>query len=272
MKSLCTDSKDVVEKKWAEVVCRLYPTYALFWNEFIGVRTKLSANKLLWYRYSYPKSWSTYQKQQYEHNLEELFMAHYTLFCNLAGAHFQHNECIASLKRKNIEEMHFRYWEAFECCYQHMGNARNYFYLFWDKIFAACDNPISKRTNGDVDISKVSKEIEKLFRSKRKLKLYKAIEKEFGRKGQIIIIRNNTVHYARVASWLVARNVGYALPYKLYPNVRWTQKKHPSSGILAHKKIEEHLKNLETIINEAEEIAITYFRNYLQNKKIIIQY
>src|SRR5437879_1360558 len=122
MKNLFTDTKDAVEKKWGKTVHKHYPEYSNFWNEFIGVRDSAKARRLIWYKYEYPKAWDRNKKNRFTQNIEELFMAHYSLFCNLAGAHFQLKNCIKSLNTTNTTDMHFKYWESFECCYQHMGN------------------------------------------------------------------------------------------------------------------------------------------------------
>lgn len=274
MKDLFSDTKDIIERKWARMIDKKFPAYALFWNEFIGVRTKTSSQILLPYKYQFPSTWTSIAKKKYLQDLEELAMAHYSLFCNLAGAHFQIDECVASLGLAEDEERHFHYWESFEVCYQHMGNAINYFYLFWDKIFALTNNPIRRNTNGDLNKTTVSNAIENYFRSQRKYSLHKKLKQEFGRKGQIVIIRNNTVHFARVASWSLSTNgrVFYFLPYKLQSNTRWTKKTKVKKGIMADKKAVKHLSELEVLLNLSEELAIKKLRTYLQTEGISIKY
>lgn len=273
MNDLFSDTKDVVEKKWAKTVCKNFPAYASFWNEFIGIRTKKSSRLLFPNEYKLPKKWTKNEIKEYRHNIEELAMSHYSLFCNLAGAHFQLDECISALDLTQEDEKHFRFWESFEVCYQHMGNAINSFYFFWEKIFALTGTSINIRRESEFK-RLVQDQIELYCKSKRKLLHFKKLKKEFGRKGQISIIRNNIVHFSRLASWSSSVNgkVFYFLPYKLQSNVRWKRSKQIYCGIMAHKKAQKHLYELEDILNIFEELAIDRLRTYLQTEGITIKY
>ena len=271
MKNLLIDTRDSVEKKWARTVCKHYPEYSYFWNEFIGVRNSLRARRLVWYEYKYPQTWDRNKKSRFTQNIEELFMAHYSLFCNLAGAHFQLKTCLKSLKTTNIADRHFKYWESFECCYQHMGNVINYFYFFWEKLFSLTGKNIPRQRNGDLSKSAVDRELSLLFISKKKISLYKSSKTYFGRKGQIATIRNNIVHYARLSTSSIG-DKGYLLPNKISSNIRWSKAGPFRKGFLAHKKAEMHLIELETIINKLQIYAKEKLREHLVAERILIKY
>lgn len=271
MKDILTDTQDIVERIWGKKIYIHFPAYKTFWDKFIGVRTISPSKTLLPYKYNLTNLRNISDKVKFKNNLEELCMAHYSLFCNLAGAHFQLEEFNRVLAYKNKKLIHFQYCETFENCYQHMGNAINFFFLFWEKIFLLTNVYVLRNSNGDLNKNNVSNQIELLFRRKRKFKIVKQIIKHFGRKGEIEIIRNNTVHYARVA-FIPAGEFGYALPYRFKPNQRWSQMKRRKTGILVQIKARNNLLLLEKILNSSELIAIDYLHSYLLNNNIEIQY
>jgi len=270
MLNLFTDTKDIIEEKWAGVICSNFPAYADFWNKFIGVRKIKKSNRLIWYKYSYPPIWRKDQKATFRSHIEELFMAHYSIFCNLAGAHYQLKQCNLSLGL-SFSEKHFRHWEAFESCYQHMGNVVNSVHLFWEKIFIIEGKLTQRQKNQNLNKNKIKPLWKNLLRDERKLYLYRKMMNMFERKGQILVIRNNIVHYARVFAVYLG-NQGYGLPYRLSRNIRWSQKKIYKTGILAHKKAEKHLTELEILLNDLQKIAIKKFDNYLINEGVSVKY
>ena len=92
----------------------------------------------------------------------------------------------------------------------------------------------------------------------------------FRRKSQIMIIRNNIVHFARLSTVPIG-NLGYLLPIKISENRRWINS-IPKKGIRAQFKAKNDIIKLEKVLNNLEDMAILLFRTYLKNQKISIVY
>ncbi|MGC2359160.1 MAG: hypothetical protein WA691_02495 [Thermoplasmata archaeon] len=65
---------------------------------------------------------------------EEIVRAHYSMFCELAGAHFLLTEAQASYGQVDRGEALFRFVEAFNGFYDHLGTRRNMSYRLWKKL------------------------------------------------------------------------------------------------------------------------------------------
>jgi hypothetical protein len=65
---------------------------------------------------------------------EEICIAHYTLFCQLAGAHHQMKQAVEALQIGE-RERHFLFWEACDNFYQHLQNA---IYMMYHLHWADC--------------------------------------------------------------------------------------------------------------------------------------
>ncbi len=131
MKNFERDSKDCIEQLFKKRILKKFPLYATFWNIFIGNKEKAPLKP---YGLKIPASLKT-RKKDIASTYLEITYSHYTLFCHLAGAHFQLKELKRSLKYKNPWEKHFRHWEHFEVFYIHLGNAMYQVYHLWKLLF-----------------------------------------------------------------------------------------------------------------------------------------
>jgi hypothetical protein len=125
------DSYDVMERTYGNVICSGFPSYAKFWELFIG--RDLSTKTRMWYVFELPPSISARDRQITDEWREEISMAHYSLFCSIAGAYFQMAELNKLLPIIEINNTIFvKHWEAFECFYSRLGIS--YFQVFhlWD--------------------------------------------------------------------------------------------------------------------------------------------
>ena len=106
-----------------------------FWSKFIGV--KVRRGLLLPYGLRIPSRMSGDRPSQgCRAGYEDLSMAHYSLFCHLAGAHFPVQELRAlSLLPIASKTSRFRHWEAFESVYLHLGICFNEFSHLWKSFF-----------------------------------------------------------------------------------------------------------------------------------------
>ena len=63
----------------------------------------------------------------------QIVQAHYSEFCELAGAHFQVAEAELSYSLPRFDNL-FRFLEAFNGFYDHVGTTRNMAYRIWDQF------------------------------------------------------------------------------------------------------------------------------------------
>lgn len=264
------DTQDSIEKLYGEQILKNYPAYGDFWNKYIGTRRTHKSRKLSWYQYNFPTTWTLNQKVNFRKQLQEMFMAHYSLFCNLAGAHYQIERCKRSLEIIGPSK-HFLYWEAFECFYQHLGNVVNYTYMFWEKILKFKDPTLQLRDRyHNLKKKKVEDALQNLLTARRKKGLYTHFANQFTGKGQVLVMRNNIVHYARLYATSLPDNIGYGLPLRITKNSRWSGKLL-KKGNIAHIKAEKHLTLVEVLVNDLENIAIIEFDQYLRNTNVSVR-
>lgn len=167
------DTYDAVEKLYGNVICQQFPNYGKFWELFIG--RNVSTKSPQWYLFRFPSSITSAERKRIMKWREELSMAHYSLFCNLAGAHFQAEELRKSLLECKTQETFFKHWEHFECFYIHIGNCFYQTFHLWDILPKFADQKLAlprfQKQKGLIGISQT----------------------------RFKILRDNMVHYARIA-------------------------------------------------------------------------
>src|SRR3989338_2337327 len=126
------DTYDAVERLYGAKICPYFPNYGKFWELFIG--RDASTNSHRWYPFQFAPSTAASEKKRISKWREELCMAHYSLFCNLAGAHFQSEELKKALAESKTQETFFKHWEHFECFYIRIGNCFYQMQHLWDII------------------------------------------------------------------------------------------------------------------------------------------
>lgn len=253
MKNFKRDSKDCIEQLFKKDILKKFPLYATFWNKFIGNKEKAPLKP---YGLKIPISLRA-RKNDILNAYLEITYAHYTLFCRLAGAHFQLKELRRSLKYKNSWKKHFRHWEHFEVFYMHLGSAMYQVYHLWKLLF------LLKRNNGGP-----KKLLEDFLISKREKHLFNEIE---AIDNEIIILRDNITHYSRVIHLPLADG-GYAIPLKNKRNASWKKQARAKLFYETRMKCQNDLGNFEEIINKLHQILMDEMDAYFVSNRIKINY
>ncbi|MDI6903002.1 MAG: hypothetical protein QMC77_04625 [Methanocellales archaeon] len=268
MKNFLSDTRDVIEQLYGPVIVQHFPNYGVFWSKFIGVRDDVE-DRLVPYGLNLSNVPGE-NSEEIERCYQELCMAHYTLFCHLAGTHFQITQLENSTKLVDKKERYFRHWEAFELCYLHLGIVFNEIYHLWGLVFLMEKRGNVKRAeNGRIYGSE--KELGEYLNQigQKGESLHKQIEKL---REDVIILRNNITHFARGLHKLVPRGSGYAIPLKIIKNMLWVNKSKTTEWRLTDFKIKQDIENVETLLNNLHELLIQEFDYFRNQQKIGIRY
>lgn len=254
MKRFPEDTKDRIEQHFAPIILKFFPYYGEFWSKFIGVRNGES-ERLLPYKIQFPTFVSQQEKDLFKVIHERICMAHYSQFCQLAGAHFQYNEALKALKIVDSNIGYFCFWEAFENFYMHIGNARNEMHHILVCLWEIKPN-LPKTKEGKADLTKY------LANNGRNDLINKI--KNFN--DDVIKIRNNIVHYARGANILL--NGKFYLPLPIEKDPLWSKQLSTDEIQEATLKMQKDLETVESIINEAQQLFGIELENYINSKGI----
>ena len=135
MKNFPQDTNDPIERAYAADVLSLFPNYGVFWRKFVGVRQQPSfPSRIFPYGLLFPNSFREDERIRVEQAYEETTMAHYSLFCHLAGAHFQIKQLEQIHSLSNAGAKLVEHWEAFEVTYLHLGIVFNEAHHLWDLL------------------------------------------------------------------------------------------------------------------------------------------
>jgi hypothetical protein len=264
MKLFPQDSTDPIEQIYARKILRRFPLYGEFWTRFIGL--KMMGNYVLPYGLIVPSSIPRSERIVIKRAYEEMNMAHYSLFCHLAGAHFQ----IAKLSYPVSSRANwFQHWEAFESAYTHLGNCFYQVHHLWDLLFLV-RGKLRRRKGRIVQIRRGPRKwdlIHNEFKMARKLKFLK----DFVRvKRRISARRDNIVHYARGASMGTSQSL--QVPLRVRRNVPWSrQLRRGRRFIHARRLADRDLRDTEQAINSCHRVLIDALENLLVNKGLRIQ-
>ncbi len=171
------DSYDAIERLYGNIVLKDFPKYGEFWERFVG--RDINLKSMRWYPIKFPKSFSGKNRREFYRFREEICMAHYSLFCNLAGAYFQLDELKKTINQCQTEEGLFRHWEHFECFYFHLGACFFQIFHLWEIL------PRS-----------INLKLEEYLKQEHLTKRWGKF-KNFHKRTSIL--RNNIMHYSRGA-------------------------------------------------------------------------
>jgi hypothetical protein len=262
-KNFRTDTRDVIERIFMRKILINFPAYAEFWNEYIGLNKNPRTSYLKPYGLIIPSS--TLNKEEIRKTYLEMSYASYTLFCHLAGAHYQLKLLRSSLRKTSPEQRHFSHWEHFEIFYMHLGIVMYQLYHVWSSFFLI--KGILRRS-GDGTLRGGKGALKSLLVLKRKKYLTDRIEKL---DKEMTVLRDNITHYARGAFYHI-RN-GFAVPWKISKNMAW-DKCFSKSRLYRETtvKIENDLLLAETLLNKLYKILIEEVNDFLILKGIRINY
>jgi len=253
------ETKDTVEQLYGHEVIKLFPNYSAFWEEFIGDPKKEIP---VAYGLLFPSGIKTERKEEIEEIYDEICMAHYSLFCHLAGTHFQLENMKRILRLDDFKRKYFEHWEIFEVCYFHLGSAFYQVYHLWGLIFML-KNEVSRDKRGRFKPS-----------IKNKLKNYLDCSGQGSLSGKmneldegIKDLRDDIVHFARGASEVHFGE--FHIPKKIESKA-WKKQHETEEWLETSKKIRRDLEETEKLINSIHDFLIREFRGFLKTNNIKI--
>jgi len=232
-----SDSKDLIEIRFASTILKNFPYYADFWEEFIGYdKTKKILSP---FPLKFPKGMHKQTQQLITQNHEQIAIHYYSIFCGLSGAHFQIEKASEALKEKDKGKKHFLFWEAFGNFYMHIGNTRYYLMKLWEEARKLLCLPKTS--------------IEDLLSGNAKLK-----EQYTDIKNNTLQTRHNLVHYARNS---------YAILEKKYW-IPFPPPKNPKNIMLNKTKLKDATEQMESDLKDME-IFLNSIMHIIKNKLYI---
>ena len=258
------DTRDAIEKLYAARILSCFPKYAEFWEKLIGLRD--SQGGLRSYGLRMPQTVDRQERSKIHRAHEEMAMAHYTLFCNLAGARFQ-KERIQSVAAPTSTSLRwFKHWEAFESIYLHLGITFYEVYHLWDLLFLL-RSQLGRARNGS--IKKIPNGLdpwqlrEREFRDNRKLMTWRAFQQL---NNDVTARRNNITHYSRGAFRTIAGLI--YVPQTIRPNAPWHLEVRARNWWETRAKAAIDLEKTEVAINSTHGLLIKEYEDYFSAHSI----
>ena len=246
------DSKDAIEQLYGSVILKYFPNYEVFWGKFIG---NPNTERIEPYRYVFPSSIDSNEKNRILRGYERVQMVHYSLFCHLAGAHFQLKELENTENIQDSKERYFRHWEHFEVGYIHLGSIFYMLESLWKIVLKLKRYPEKFR------------EIEAYLGLKGKNELMKALD-EFTT--FVRIRRDQAVHYGRMFAWLYKDK--FHVPLEVHRDMKWSESMKTVKWVRTNIKLSEDIIETEKLTNDLHTFLISEYRDFINEEKIQIDY
>ena len=246
------DSKDPVEQLYGNDVLKYFPNYEIFWVEFIGNPTAKRAEP---YKYMFPPDMRSHEKDRILREYERIQMVHYSLFCHLAGAHFQLEELENTENIQEPKEKYFRHWEHYEAGYTHLGSVFYMLESLWKIVLKLKRYPERFRELRQYLILKEENELVK-----------RLDELEIGVK----IRRDQAVHYGRMFAWLYKDK--FHVPLKVYRDMKWSESMKTTEWVRTNIRLSEDIIETEKLINDFHTFLIREYKDFIDEKNIQINY
>jgi hypothetical protein len=253
-------TKDVVEQLYGANVTQDFPNYAEFWIRFIGdpKKEKPGAYGLL-----YDIQFDNDKKEKIDKVYNEVCMAHYSLFCHLAGAHFQSEQLENILKLADSKDKIFQHWETFEIAYFHLGSVFYQVYHLWDLLFLLKGEVT--RHNHRFRPS-ITEKLKNYLELKGQNALFEEVDKTTE---DIRDIRDSIVHFSRTASLYL--NGEFLIPFNLKQTI-WSEQAKEGKWLETYRKTKSDLRKTEKVINTMHDYLIIEYEDFLKSKQIQINY
>jgi hypothetical protein len=237
MKKFPDESLDSIEKMFAEKVLKVFPYYGEFWKELIGVRSG-SNNRLTPYGLIIPPEIQGEEKKRILTCYEMICITHYSLFCQVAGAHHELELAESALKTTD-DKRHFLFWEACDSFYEHLKNTLHMLYALYRAVY--CLSGIKIKENKTRETFKNEKKIDK-----------SVIDRISKLEGQLDAIRNTVVHFGRLGAY--EEKGKYYFPLPLKKDVLWSElESSPPERQEINKFMNSNLIEVEEILNYLDE-------------------
>lgn len=258
MKRFPQDTSDPIEQVYSGEISQLFPNYGTFWQKFIGVKTHPNfPGRIFPYGLQFPAAFGAQERTRIERAYEETTMAHYTLFCHLAGAHFQIKQLERALGLTNPQTKQIEHWEAFEVTYLHLGITFNEAHHLWNLM-------ATMKGTSSSSGAQLLRELLVTANNPDILRDFEQLETDIKDR------RNNVTHYARGASRIYDGRI--YIPLRQQRNVPWTTELESREWIETLPKAKADLKNVEKIINAVHEHLIDQFESYYSANNILVDY
>ncbi len=253
-------TRDLIEKYHHKEILINFPQYAEFWSKFIGVKEANINNILSSYDLisvgSVSPNLPSFQKIH-----QEICMSHYSVFCNLATAHFNLTE-LSNLDSSDRDTYYFAHWRLFESAYMHLGAAWQEIKRIWDLLLVEFDQyptPLPPK--------KSANEIFKII-NKSSLKKRYNIHVE-----PIINFRDIIAHYFRVPSHYDEVQGKTFVPEKVNKQLLWSDLRSFSGSMIeTGKKLKNDITTFESFINSTHVLLIGEFERVLKKHSLMIDY
>lgn len=215
------DSKDAIEQLYGSVILKYFPNYEVFWGKFIG---NPNAERIEPYRYVFPSSIESNEKNRILREYERVQMVHYSLFCHLAGAHFQLKGLENTENIQDSKVRYFKHWEHFEVGYMHLGSVFYMLESLWKIVLKLKGYPDKFR------------DIEAYLGLKGKNELMKALD-EFTT--FVKIRRDQAVHYGRM--FARSHKGRFYVPLEVHRDMKWSELHKTAEWIETVVKLREDI-------------------------------
>jgi len=250
---------DPIEKLYAKKICSNVPNYIKFWDDFIDGRLDQESGMIKPYDYVFPAGFQDPQKAW--RIIYTIIMLNFTIFTNIAGAHFQLENLRKALKLSSrSKKRHFLHWEAFEIGYVRLGNISYYITSIWGKMRKLDTSIIEKKILEYLDRHGRSSVAEKL----------RDIYGDSERDGPIRIYRNNFVHFSRNLR-LKFSDGYYYVPVYLGRRLTWLDQLEYDRFARCDIKLEKDIEKVEIMFNEIEGFFYDSLEKYICNNGITIR-
>ena len=244
------DSKDAIEQLYGSDVLKHFPNYEVFWRKFIG---NPNAERIEPYRYNFLSKMSPQEEDRILKNYEKVQMAHYSLFCHLAGAHFQLKELENTENINDPKENYFRHWEHFEVAYMHLGSTFYVLESLWNTVLKLRRYPANLR------------HLEGYLNSKGKNALFKKLDDVMT---SVKVRRDLPVHYGRI---FARRYKGkFYVPLKVKKDMMWSQGTETQEWRESDKQLRNDIARTEKMINDLHQVLISEYEDFIKEKNIQI--
>jgi hypothetical protein len=249
-------SKDGVERLYADEVSKNFPNYAIFWEKYIGNPYSKSGKP---YVYKYPVTMSDQEKQRIETSYLKIQMSHYTLFCHIAGAHFQLKQLESALMEKESDEQYFRSCEHYDVGYIHIGSVFYVVRKLWCTVFL----PMAGLGKG-----KGKDELREMT-SFLKDRGYTDIVTGLNTFNESILNRRHLpVHSYRVfIQWYRGK---LYVPIEMCPEMVWSKAKQTIEWNRADKQLSSDLAFVEKLLNDLHSVLTSEYETFIKKNDISI--
>jgi hypothetical protein len=245
----------MIEQLYGEEILKNFPNYEKFWQKFIG---NPNADKVQPYNYRYPDNMTNEERSKIENSYLKIQMAHYTLFCHLAGAHFQEKELQSVQGFKDHKEKYFRCCEHFEAAYMHIGSVFYVLETLWCTILRLIGHKEGKKGLG-----KLVKFLETKGENRLAERLVEIDENMMNR-------RHLPVHYSRIfVTWHQGEMY---VPLNVQEKMLWSEGFETIEWRRSDRQLHFDLVRTERLVNGLHEVLIEEYGTFIARKNIVIDY